>query len=68
MSNTDRTPYESREQKIARLEASGDLDPGCHGCREFYAHPTLTPFAPPHKASRSCESGKRAHCTCDSCF
>jgi hypothetical protein len=23
---------------------------------------------PPHDASPRCESGKRAHCTCDTCF
>jgi hypothetical protein len=25
-------------------------------------------FGPPHKASVNCESGKRNHCTCDTCF
>jgi len=25
-------------------------------------------FGPPHDASDSCESGKREHCTCDTCF
>lgn len=23
---------------------------------------------PPHRASERCESGKRSHCTCDTCF
>ena len=23
---------------------------------------------PPHDASARCESGKRTHCTCDTCF
>lgn len=27
-----------------------------------------TAFAPNHEASRSCQSGKRPHCTCDRCF
>lgn len=25
-------------------------------------------FFPPHDASHRCESGKREHCTCDTCF
>jgi hypothetical protein len=25
-------------------------------------------FHPSHDASESCESGKRNHCTCDTCF
>jgi len=25
-------------------------------------------FGPRHEASRRCESGKRPHCTCDTCF
>jgi len=25
-------------------------------------------FGPPHKASDRCESGKYAHCSCDTCF
>jgi hypothetical protein len=63
---------ETNEERIARLEQSGDLDPACLTClREFY--PVLRetgklPFAPSHKASKRCESGKYAHCTCDTCF
>lgn len=59
---------ETREEKIARLEASGELDPECLGCKEFYAHPDVSPFAPRHKAKTGCESGGEPHCTCDSCF
>jgi hypothetical protein len=25
-------------------------------------------FHPPHDASNRCESGKRSHCSCDTCF
>lgn len=57
-----------REEKIARMEADGMLDPSCTGCREFYDHPTVNPFAPAHKPSPRCESGKHPHCTCDTCF
>lgn len=63
---------ESREEKklkrIVRMEVMGALDRTCSRCREFYDHPDGTPFAPDHKASDHCESGKRPHCTCDRCF
>lgn len=56
---------------IIRLEGMGQLDPMCQGCKEHYAwikaHGSL-PFAPSHKASTWCESGKRPHCSCDRCF
>lgn len=65
--------WETREEQIRRLEASGDLDPKCATCRaEVYDHPRkLRPsevHMPPHRASRRCESGKRAHCTCGTCW
>lgn len=43
------------------------LVPGqCAYCdREREADST---FHPSHDASDRCESGKRAHCTCDTCF
>jgi hypothetical protein len=63
---------ETRDEAIARLEASGDLDPSCAFCqREIYSQTKAMPqdvFCPRHKASSLCESGKRAHCTCDTCF
>lgn len=59
---------ETRAERIARLEAAGNLSPSCPGCREFYAHPTLGPFAPSHRPNPYCRSGKRPHCTCDACF
>jgi hypothetical protein len=64
--------YETRDQQVARMESSGQLDPACPMCqREYYARPDTMPsdvFAPRHKASSRCQSGKRAHCTCDTCF
>ena len=57
-----------RQERIKRMERMGLLDPDCSGCREFYKHPTVSPFAPNHNASEGCESGKRPHCTCDACF
>lgn len=59
---------ETRAERIARLEALGTISPGCPSCQEFYAHPRLMPHAPSHRASNRCQSGKRAHCTCDTCF
>lgn len=61
---------ETREEMISRWEKEGRLDPICPGCREFYESPKFPTdvFAPNHKASNGCESGKRPHCTCDTCF
>lgn len=59
---------ETREQRIARLEKLGYIVPGCPGCRKWYDHPTIDPFAPSHKASKNCASGKEPHCTCDACW
>lgn len=68
----------TNQEKIKELEASGDLDPNCKMCvKIFYPYYQLTwhpvkynspPFAPGHKASVRCESGKNSHCTCDTCF
>jgi hypothetical protein len=61
---------ETREQQVARLEASGDLVKDCPGCQERYNSASMPAdvFAPRHKASTRCQSGKRNHCTCDTCF
>jgi len=60
---------------IKLLEARGALDPDCTEClRRMYpyiswlnGYPQL-PFYPNHSAVSTCASGRRAHCTCDSCF
>ena len=63
---------ETRDEQIARLTQSGDLDPECRPCREWilvYVDRMPTDvFAPRHKASGNCRSGGRHHCTCDICF
>jgi len=63
---------ETRYAQVGRMEREGDLDPMCAMCRdEFYSRTDTMPcdvFAPRHKASSRCESGKRPHCTCDTCF
>lgn len=39
---------------------------GCTSC-DSYGHGKYS-MGPPHDASNSCQSGKRSHCTCDTCF
>lgn len=59
-----------REALIAKLEASGFLDPACGEC-QAHLYPAEDPrrvFYPNHRALSSCQSGKRPHCTCDACF
>ncbi len=40
------------------------VEEGCPSC----AREVKGGFFPPHDASSRCESGKRSHCTCDTCF
>lgn len=62
-------PKITKEKALARLEKTGQLVPNCSGCMVWYesADPVFV-LAPPHKNSSFCESGRRPHCTCDSCF
>lgn len=61
-------------QYIKALEMKGLIDPTCKTCEdEFYPKlkegtKLMDIFAPRHKASESCRSGKHPHCTCDTCF
>lgn len=57
---------EEKKEMIAHMEKLGHIDPNCEKCKEFYRDPNA--FSPSHKASERCESGKRPHCTCDTCF
>lgn len=64
----------SDEDYIKVCETIGSIDPNCETCKEIY-YPAIAKgedissiFAPRHKASDRCKSGKRSHCTCDSCF
>lgn len=59
---------------IEDLETKGYIDPDCRMCNEVF-YPQLIEgktfteiFAPRHKASGYCRSGKYPHCTCDTCF
>jgi hypothetical protein len=63
---------ETIEARIKYLETLGELDPNCKMCVAIF-YPAMrkgnfSPFAPRHKASPRCQSGKYAHCTCDICF
>lgn len=59
---------ETREERLARWTEMGYIDVDCPGCQEKLNHPRLDAFAPSHKPSPMCRSGKRPHCTCDACF
>ena len=59
---------------MRELERAEELDPSCKTCVEHF-YPAVRAgrnmyevFAPRHKASPNCESGKHAHCSCDACF
>jgi hypothetical protein len=54
-----RTNVERRFGVEVRHPRSVPVD-GCPGCERG--------FGPPHEASPGCESGRRAHCSCDVCF
>jgi len=59
---------------ILRIENEGFIDRDCKMCQEVFIPRLINGahlsdiHAPSHKASRRCESGKHAHCTCDTCF
>ena len=61
-------------EKLLKLEEEGEIDRFCKTCQEIFI-PQLKEgnniwsiFAPRHKASSRCQSGKHPHCTCDTCF
>lgn len=65
---------EDIKEQIRVLEEIGSIDPDCNYCHRIF-YPQLLEgkrlfdiFAPRHKASNRCESGKHPHCTCDTCF
>lgn len=61
-------------EQIFRLEKAGIIDPDCKSCIELFYKKILAGesfhsiHAPRHHAMKQCESGKRNHCTCDTCF
>jgi hypothetical protein len=59
---------ETREERLKRWHEMGTIDLNCDYCKEMIDHPTLNAFMPRHRASTMCRSGRRSHCTCDTCF
>ena len=62
------------ETYIKELESKGWIEPNCKSCKAYF-YPELQKgnkfssiFAPGHKPSSRCESGKHPHCSCDTCF
>lgn len=66
--------YADVQEYIIRLQNGGYIDPECKTCQHVFYPPLLggktlqNIFAPRHKPSSRCESGKHPHCTCDTCF
>ena len=56
----------TKEQQIARMIQMGSIVRGCKGCEPMLENPDA--MCPSHTASDRCRSGKRPHCTCDTCF
>lgn len=62
------------DEYLREAEARGDYDPNCKTCVAVFLPEVekggvlWNVFAPPHKASPRCQSGKYPHCTCDTCF
>lgn len=65
-STTNNMTNADKKKEVELLIARGIIDPACKGCAEFLADPNA--FAPRHKASDHCRSGKHPHCSCDTCF
>ncbi len=63
---------ETIEERIKRLEQLEEINPYCKTCKKIfypeYEKGNFTVFAPRHKPSPRCRSGKHPHCTCDTCF
>lgn len=53
---------EERYLKTGHLAPSGE----CSMCDRFRTGDD--PMMPHHEASDRCQSGKRSHCTCDTCY
>lgn len=55
------TPAELRQAKGIRVSEAPVGE--CRYCDEYRGR-----MHPSHDASNNCQSGKRSHCTCDTCF
>ena len=57
---TSKSDVPSEDGKVIRRVPLGE----CAYCDKWGDDPMM----PRHSASERCESGKRPHCTCDTCF
>lgn len=55
-----------RPEVDERLVRDAARWPDCDECQRGLARDDR--MLPMHTASEACESGKRAHCTCDTCY
>ena len=61
-------------EKVLKLEENGEFDRFCKTCQSIFlpqikdGKEIYNIFAPRHKPSDRCRSGKYPHCTCDTCF
>lgn len=57
-------------RQVAVMTEHGSIDPDCATCQRTFlsAERPVNVMAPRHTASVRCQSGKRPHCTCDTCF
>lgn len=65
---------ETINKYIMQLYRDDRIDKDCKTCQEDFIPRLMNGarlsdiFAPRHKASENCKSGKHPHCTCDTCF
>jgi hypothetical protein len=64
--NTSFNPKTIRRGPKAKAEVGEYRLP--EGCCRYCDDHRLDSMMPPHSPSARCESGKRPHCTCDTCF
>lgn len=58
-----------RKRVLKLMIERGSIKEGCKECKDFFeSEDPRDVFAPRHTAMPSCKSGKRDHCTCDTCF
>ena len=67
------TDYEMHtiEERIFRAYRAGQFAEGCLTCDSAvkrWRDTRAEPFLESHTPSSRCQSGKRPHCTCDTCF
>jgi hypothetical protein len=62
-------PMTAQEKRLARGERMQvQRDGSCEFCNKWGPAPGEIKLFPSHDPSTRCESGKRSHCTCDTCF